>query len=243
MSGSIWYVSPTGADAGGTAGRQRTAPLLTIAQAITNASAGDAIQVLAGSYSISASLAASKAGLRFLGEGSGETTRPQITISTANPAFALSAAGIWIENFTFKTPTASGGSHVALTAASCKLVDCLFEASGNVTSQCVNLGAGTSNTELIGCQFRGQGASASARPAVGLTIANAISDVMLDTVTFDGGTYGWSGYALTASAAVTRLTGIDCDFLNDSDLQVATGSVYQFHRRLTSGSARMEFAA
>jgi len=244
MSGSYWYVSPTGLDAGGTAGRNRTRPLLTIAQAITNASAGDTIQLIGGgTYTIAASLAVNKAGLKLQSEGT-ELTRAKLAISTANPVLAISAAGVWVENITFNIPGAGGSSHAAVTAASVLFHSCRFECDAFLSGRSVQLGAGSSNARLKNCTFVSQGSGASSVPAIGLEIAAAISDVELDTVIFEGGTYGWSDYALKATAAVTRLNGIDVDFLNDSDLQLATGSVYAFHRRDGgTGSTRMEFVA
>lgn len=242
-SGSIWYVGPGGTDAASPAGRQRNAPLATLGQAFTNAAAGDTIQVLAGTtIALSGNLNMNKAGLHVYGEGD-ETTRPIVTSTGGFVSLTLGAAGMWLEGFTFPVPTGAGGSHVTVGAASCAIVNCLFECNANTANRAVQLSTGSSNTSLVGVTFRSVAASTLTRPAIALESTAAISDIMLDTVIIDGGSFGWTDYAVKFTTAVTRLVGIDVDFLNDSDFQAATASQYKFHRRLGTGSQRMEFIA
>jgi hypothetical protein len=157
--------------------------------------------------------------------------------------FTVTNSGVVLENLSILAPVLGTGiTGATFTAANCQVINCSFGLNSSTTAG-VTLGAASSGARLKGVTFTAEGIDAATRPASALLINSAITDVELDTVSFDGGIYGWTTYALLASAAVTRLVGWDCDFLNDSDLQCATGSIYKFHRRYISGSSFLEFAA
>lgn len=249
MSGRIWYVcnlaAANGADAASPAGQQRTRPLLTTAQAITNASAGDTIQYLEGhAETIAVTVALSKAGLKFWSEGT-EATRATFTLSAATTLLNITAAGVWLENFTFISPSAAGGTaQLAVTAvAGVQVQNCIFQC-GNTLTAGLSIATGASGLRVTGCTFTSVSTTIATRPVSGMLLAAGTgTDYVFDACTFDGGTVGWSDYALKCSQAVTRLTTIDLDLLNDSDSIVATGSIYTAHRRNASGSSWMEFVA
>lgn len=249
MSGRIWYVSNVaahnGADAASPAGQQRTRPLLTTAQAITNASAGDTIQYLEGhAETIAVTVALSKAGVKFFSEGT-DATRARFTLSAATTCLNITAAGVWLENISFLAPTAAGGtSQLTVTAVTgVQVVNCSFQCSNTLTAG-LTVATGASGLRLAGLTFTSASTTIATRPVSGVLMgAGTGTDYNLDTVVFDGGTVGWSDYAFKCSQAVTRLNGIDVDLLNDSDMIVATGSQYTFHRRNASGSSWQEFTA
>ncbi len=248
MSGRIWYVcnatGANGADAASPAGQQRSRPLLTTVQAVTNSSAGDTIQFLEGhAESLSANVTISKAGLHFISEGT-SATRARFTVTAAiTGGFAIGAAGVWVENISFLGATAAGVSMSIATSVGSQVVNCSFECSGFAAGATVSVGATCSQLRFVGCSWTSTAVNATSRPGNGLLLTSAITDLELVSCSFAGGTYGWADYALEAQGAVTRLVGIDCDFVEDSDMIVATGSIYKFHRRLTSGSALLELTA
>jgi hypothetical protein len=216
---------------------------VTTAQAITNASAGDTIQYLEGhSETVSATLTASKAGLHFISEGTA-ASRAVITTASAVPIFTISASGVWLENLTLTLTHASANCVLTSGAISgVQHVDCSFSASV-ASPALVSWASVVTGGRLSGCTFTSAATAVANRPAVGLLMGGACVDTEMASCTFVGGTYGWTDYAFKATGAQTRFTGIDVDLLQDSDLQFATGSVYKFYRRNSSGSANLEFTA
>lgn len=109
--GSELYVSSSGADSSSCG--PESSPCATIQQAVDNASAGDTINVEAGTYTSSPSISGTPLvtvgeALTFIGNGS--------TITGAGPAFDLSntanpgagVTGVTIEGFNFSNITGSG---------------------------------------------------------------------------------------------------------------------------------------
>jgi hypothetical protein len=78
---------------------------------------------------------------------------------------------------------------------------------------------------------------------MGLRVANAMSDLDLESVTFDGGTVGWSDYAFKGVGAITRLAAIDTRLLNSSRFLTATGSIYRVHTSSASMTSFLELTA
>src|SRR5689334_19357234 len=79
-SGQVWYVSSTtGVDGASPAGLDRVKPLATLAQAYTNAAAGDFIVCLSGHVeTLTSAQTIGKADIKLVGEGTG-SSRPRFT--------------------------------------------------------------------------------------------------------------------------------------------------------------------
>jgi hypothetical protein len=252
MSGKVWYVcnasGANGADAASPAGQQRVRPLLTTAQAITNASAGDTIQYLAGHDETTAvTIAASKAGLHFISEGT-TATRAILRTASAVPIMTISAAGVWTENISFVITHASANCILTSGAISgVQHIDCSFSAAV-ASPALVSWASAVTGGRFSGCTWTSAATSTANAPAVGLLIGAVCVDTEMDTCTFSGGAsetsyFGWTNYALRATSALTRFTAIDTDLLLDSDMQLATGSIYKIHVRNASGSSWVELTA
>lgn len=251
-SGRVWYVcnaaGANGADGAGTAGLQRTRPLVTTDQAVTNATAGDTIQFLAGHVeTVTSTITANKA-LHFYSEGT-PATRAVLQTSSAVAVLTLSASGIWTENITFKI-SGSGVNCIVTSGALSGIahVDCSFEGNNATASGLVSWASAITGGQVSGCTFTSTATSIAARPAYGWLIGATPVDTTVTSCTFSGGSssssyYGWATMALEATAAVTRFNAIDVDLLLDSDAKIATGSVYRWHTRNTSGSSWVELVA
>lgn len=243
-SGTVWYVhSASGTDAVSPRGKDRSRPLATLAQAITNASAGDIIVCLSGhSQTLTAIQTISLAGLTILGEGSG-SNRPTFTRNANDELFDITGAGVWLDNLYFpasSTSTALG--KVRTAAAGTQVTNCLFEAGANDTGPQLETVTGASAVRVYSTTFTST--STTSAPLSGIQVTNALSDMTLDTVVFDGGTVGWSDYAaIQGLGAITRLRAVNIDLLNDSDISLATGSTGYIHTRNKSGSARVIWTA
>jgi hypothetical protein len=242
-SGDVWYVhSGTGSDAASPRGKDRSRPLATIAQAITNSTTNDTIVLLAGHSQTVAATATLLAGQNVIGEGSG-SSRPSMTFSGAGAhLFTASNAGVWIDNIVM-TVTGAGSTMIGISAAGHRITNCQFNCDSNAAAGLFFANTSANNTVVENCTFTSSGTSFATQGASGLLISAAITDLFLKNVVFEGGTYAWSDYALKGSAAVTRFRGINVDFLNDSDGIFATSTVGLIHIRNDSGNVRFQWTA
>lgn len=249
LSGNVWYVSSlTGTDAVSPAGQDRIKPLRTLAQAHTNAAAGDAIILLSGhNEALSSSQAFSKAGIRLISEGaSGTASAARFTCNGAVAMFNITAAGVWICGVYFPASTvAASPARVQVASTASVIRGCYFECGATDTVPSVVYGSSSGTGTIRSCTFISTATVVTAQPSAGVSVSNLMTDLVLDSVTFDGGTAGWStGLAFSSTAAITRLTATNIDLLRDSDFQVGiTGSIYTIHVRSKSSSARLLLTA
>jgi len=245
-SGYVWYVSSSiGVNGSSPAGRERNKPIATLAQAITNASAGDTIVFLSGhSETLGAGQTIGTAGLTLVGEGTG-SSRPKFTRNVDAVLFDITAAGVWLDNLYFvESALASTAARVKTNSANTRLTNCYLESGANDTGPAFNTVTGASQVGVLGTTFISVAPLLTAQPASAITITNAITDLELDTVIFDGGTSGWSNpFAFVGTGAITRLRALDVDLLKDSDMTFATGTSGYLAVRNTSGSAKVVWAA
>lgn len=239
FSGAIqWLDTIDGNDAN--AGSLPELPVKTLAQAVTNSAANGIIVVGAGSSeSLSGSQSLALAGLSIFGCGTG-SSRPRYTCTGAVDMFAVSAAGVWIEGFYFPASTAAATSRIAFTAASGHVVDCYFECGASDTNRALRIHTAAANTRVDGCSF----VTTASRPAIGLEVSAAVADTYINACTFNGGSYGWSDYALKVSAAATRVRGRNLTFTNRADYgHTVTATTYQVYGVQTGGTINVLFTA
>jgi hypothetical protein len=249
-SGFVWYVSfSSGTDAASPAGRERNRPLKTLSQAYTNASAGDVIVLLSGhTETLTSAQTLGKAGLLVIGEGSG-TTRPTFTRGDDVNVFNVTAAGVLIDNIIFNDTFATAVNPAAVKTASTETVlkNCQFQMGDDLVDVAANIGfemvTGAGQVRIEDTRFVVV-SDATYRPASAIKVTNAMSDLELSGVTLDGGPVGWAQpYAFNGAAAITRLTTLNVDLYNDSDITLATGTTGNVHVRSTTGSAKVVWAA
>lgn len=242
-SGQRWYVRATGgSDAASPRGLDRVRPLATVAQAYTNAAAGDTINFLEGHQEILAAAQVIAKGLYFVSEGSG-STRAQFIANGAVAMFDVTAAGCRFENLYFPQSTVAPTARLRVAAAECHVLACDFDCGALDTASALKFITSAATARVENCRFLSTGTLLTAQPAIGLEVANAMTGLDLVNVSFSGGSVGWSDYACKLGAAVTRLQVVDLSLLLDSDFILATGSTYRIHRKDASGSARMVIAA
>lgn len=229
----FWYVGPGGTDAASPAGRRREKPLATLAQAHTNASAGDIIVCLEGHQeSLAASQVFNKARVKVVSEGSG-SSRARFTCAGAVAMFDVTAAGVRFFNLYFPASTAIPTARVRTAAARTVIEDCYFECGASDTSRAVSYITGAGTGTVRGTTF----VSVAATPAIGIEIINAVSELDLIDVTFDGGSSGWTDFAFKATAAITGIYSNVVNLLNNSDAYFVTGSSGTWVAGEASGSA------
>lgn len=247
LSGDVWYVlNSTGTDAAAPAGKDRIKPLKTLAQAHTNAAAGDVICLLSGhAETLTAAQTFSKAGVRVVSEGGSPANMAHFTCNGAVVMFDITAAGVWLGNIYFvASTTAPTPARVRVASAGTLIRGCYFECGTSDTVPSLQYVTGAGTAAVRNTTFASTSVVVTSQPHSAINVLNAMSDLTLDTVSIDGGASGWSQpFALNVGAAVTRLTATNLDLLNDSDVTVATGSVYTFSLRAKTGSARMVLTA
>lgn len=246
-SGDVWYVqNTTGTDGASPAGKERIKPLKTLAQAHTNAAAGDTICFLSGhAETLTASQTFNKAGLKVVSEGASSATMARFTCNGAVVMFDVTAAGVWFGNLYFvASSTAPSPARVRIASAATLIRGCYFECGTSDTVPALQYATGAGTALIRSTSFVSTAATVTSQPHSAINVNAAMSDLTLDSVTIDGGLSGWSQpFGINVAAAVTRLTATNLDLYGDSDVTVATGSVYTFHIRNKSGSARLVLAA
>jgi hypothetical protein len=220
-------------------------PVQTLAQAVTNVSAGGLIVIAKNStFSLGSSQSFAKAFLTVLGMGTGNT-RPRFTCTGAGiNMLDATAAATRFYNLYFAASTAAVTSRIRFTAAEGAVRNCYFEcgASDTVAGNGVLFGASSNSVRIRDTYF----VSTASRPAAAVSIPVAVTDPTFENVTFDGGAYGWSaGYALSVStAAPTRIWAENMRFLGDSSCGDAiTGTTYQTFGLSTEGGSLALFTA
>lgn len=166
----VYYVQSTHANAdNNNDGTDPDYPLATLAQAVTNATAGrgDLILLAPGhTESWAAAVALSKSGLTVLGVGSGQL-RPRITMTNVAATLTISGANVTVENVLFLVGVDALPIMVDVNADDFTLRGCEFRENTAVAQQwvtAVDINGGGANAadraKIIGCKFLSEAAGA-----------------------------------------------------------------------------------
>lgn len=234
--GAVWFVcSVNGTDAGGTAGKDKQKPLKTLAQAQTNASAGDTVFLLNGhAETYTTSLSISKQ-LYIVGTGlvSGKYPGASFTINAASAdAFVLSAAGTQLRNIYFpqssQSNSFSAGGKVVVETTDCLIAGCYFEMGAlDQGAGLIDAVAAPTRLRVENCTFISTATSTATRPIYGMSVQQTVSDVAVIGSVFNDGTVGFSTAALDMSGpTVTRIRAENISLLQGADFLIASASTY-----------------
>lgn len=232
----IWVNSASSAASDANAGTEPELPLATLAQAITNASAGACIAVAAThTQTISVTLAVSKAGLRFVGFGTG-SARPTLTPSSgAIATFTVTAANVVIDNFYLKAAAATSGAAGRLTTNSSgtQVLNCQLDC-GVFDQQGLLFTTGADNARVQACTFT----ATASRPTTAINHSNAVSNFHLLDSVVDGATFGWAGNAVSVNSAI-NMVAKNVTLMGNSDLNGTTVASYQMYGITAIGASRV----
>lgn len=236
-SGAVYYLgNATSGNSDSNAGTDRIAPLATLAQAYSNASAGDIIDVLAGHTETLPAVTFGKAGLRLIGEGAG--TSAPIFVASDTIGIAVTAAGCMFDNLRFGPSTIAAGVAISLQASNVRCNALTFTTGANETAGMLALaGAGSAqNASITNCTF-------TSGSALGYAIEAAANwtDVTIDNLVLDGGSTGWSTAAWRCDGAYTRLCVTGLQLLNGSDVLIVTGTTGYIQVAEQSGSSVVDW--
>lgn len=246
-TGDVWYVnSANGVDAASPAGKQRTAPLATVAQAIANAANdGDDIVCLPGhTETLTSALAITKV-VRIIGEGSGIGSMPKfIRNHGSNGLITMASGSIELRNLYFPIGLLANSTvRVALGAGTgdSRVIGCYFECGATDTGAALDLNS-CLRARIEGCTFISTSTTTAPHSAIKMATAN--NDVSILNCVLSGGTKGWSNqYALDATGgACTRLRIENLSLLLDSDVGLHASTVGSITLGTCSGSARVVHA-
>lgn len=241
-TGTAYYVySVTGSDA--YAGTDRAKPFATLGAAITAAAANDTIVILSGhAETLAAALTMNKANLWIQGEGSG-ASMPRFTANGAIAMFDITAAGVRVDTIFFPASLAAPTARIQSASTETVVSGCWFECGIADTGPAVKFVTGAGQGTVENSTFESTSTAIATQPAIGIEVANAMTDLNLANVLFDGGSVGWSDYAFKGTAAITRLDASSIALLRGSDFYAATGSVYRVNVSAQTGSSKVVLTA
>lgn len=254
VQNNVWYVSSaSGIDAVSPAGQNRTAPLLTVGQAVTNAASGDVI-VLAADHNetITATIVANK-NLTIVGSGKslGYPTAKLTNNQAAGTIFAVTAANFFhLRNIWFcaeAQANADGKVTLASATGTHQITDCYFECSTLDDGPAVQLGS-------VSCIIR----NTTFKSTPGINIAalrphSALSSVVgpasfrsliMDGVVLDGNVAGWSSYFALNLSIGTYPSSIaieNLSLLNGSDVRIHSSAVGYINVSTNTGGCRVDW--
>lgn len=237
----IWYVnSDGGVDAASPAGQMREAPLATLGQALTNATAGDIIVLMDGHEETIASVLSFKAGIIVIGAGkSGAEPTAQLKTAGAGQLDMSSVEGCQIRNVKFPQATATNALQILSIGSYSSVLDCYFEAGqydGTYKAQILN---GSLGVLFERCTMVAVGEEGSTIPSGLVHCVGTSSDVTLRDVVIDGGVTGFSFYAVDLLGTNTRLVIEGLSLLRGSDLRVGSASTGWINPQTVTGGSRI----
>lgn len=238
FSGGIqWLDTINGSDAN--AGTLPELPVKTLAQAVTNSTDEGLIIIGEGSAeTLTVSQGLSNGNVSIFGCGAG-SSRPRYTCAGTIDMFAVTGP-TWIENIYFPASTAVATDRIGLAVANCVVKDCYFECGANDTNRALRIHTSANSARIDGCSF----VTVASRPAIGLEISAVVTYTTILNCTFDGGSYGWSDYALKVSAAATQIKSVGLTFTNRADWgTTVTGTTYRLTGINLSGTSNVLLTA
>ena len=246
-SGDVWYVHATeGTDGSGAAGQNRSKPLATLAQAISNAAHEDIIVLKDGHTETVTSAWAVAKRLTIVGAGSSDgKPTAKLTLNAASASmFTPSSDNVEMQNIWIEENAQSNStSKILVTGDYFRMVGCYVEGNANDTSALLTFSTSANNCRVEGTTFISTATVNTALPEAAISCPVAISDLELEGVTIDGGAVGWDNfYALVNTGTLTRLRSIGCSFLRGSDVQLENASTGWLTAPTATGSVRIECA-
>lgn len=235
-TGHIWYVCSLNGVDSGARGKERERPLATLAQAVTNATAGDIIIFLQGhAETIAANVNVNKA-LTIVSEGSG-TSRARLTCGVSAAAMmTLTQTGSSLNNIYFPASTAAPTSRVNINAAGVVSDNCYFECGANDTTASVTFASSASSCQLTNAYFL----ATASQPGPAIVSINALAGMFFEEVTVDGGSFGFNGFAISFAGVLTAVYANKIHQLNNADVSLANGWTGLWIPGTVSQSARFE---
>lgn len=238
VGGLVYYVNSATGDSG-YSGLSAEKPLDTLANGVSAASAGDIVVLMDGhTETITSAVTVNKA-IAIVGEGQ-SSGQPAVVLTNnqaAGAVLTLSTAyaevyNIWIA----KQSQACSAVAVAISAQAVHLEDVYFEGDENSDAALCQINGSGTDSSLRNCAFVSDATDNTDVPTIALELSAAVTGIRMDGVVFDGGSYGFSDYALKASAgAITNLRARSLSFLRGADYTIHASSTGYVNPATVSG--------
>lgn len=238
LGGEVWYLdSVTGNDSND--GRERGLPLATLAQAQTNASNGDIIDILSThTETLTGALTISKR-ILLVGEGdaSGKPTAQFKNNQAAGKLFVITATNVEIRNLLFpENVQACSAVRIDVQADGFRMRGSRMECGENDNAAALLLTSGD-QPEIDTSTFISTATSTA--PGSGIQLGGTITNAKMDGTVFDGGTIGFNlGRGFDANANnLTRFRFESLSLLNGADMHLTAASTGYVSVPTASGGA------
>lgn len=232
MSGNIWYVHHDGTSS---SGLNREDPTNTLAQAITNAAAGDWIVLMPGHSEVIAVNTTLPARCRLVGSGSSNGEPTSELRFTGDGYFTLpqQAQIHWVK---FPARSSSGANPRFIQSSSqARFVGCVFEMGASDTQPCISLRS--TQTTIQSCTFRSSSIGSQIAPVSALANQTASGPLWIQDCVFDGGEVGFSSPAINlTTVAVDDFSIFSTTLQNGADLSLHASSTGHLAVTATGGS-------
>lgn len=247
-TGRVWYVdSATGNDAVGTLGLARERPLATLGQAVSNASAGDIIVLLAThNETLTGTLNISKR-LSIIGAGSSAgqpTARLRINHSNA-PLLFINADDVELRNILFPPNVqANVASRIKVQNKGFRMYGCRLECGATDLLTALEISVNAYQARLRSNVFVSVATSATAVPGSGLLmLPTTQAGLEMEDCVFDNGPHGFEAgsghYAAYLAGKRLRVQGLS--LLRGADVFVNPASTGWINAQETTGGAVIDW--
>lgn len=245
LSGRLWYVHHTGADAASPRGLSPEYPLATLGQAVTNAASGDIVVLMDGhTETIVTRVSFSSKQITIVGGGysSGMPTA-KLTDGVVGDNMLSSAptGALSLRNIRFMAPSVAktAAPTVDLSAVG-SVIGCRFECNRNDQAASGRCLAISSAVQILNTTFISVETDKTQRPVEALVLNSGASG-LIRSCTFDGGTVGWDTYAMSNSSTNIILSIEELTLLRGSDISIITGTAGYVSLFSASGGSRVDW--
>jgi hypothetical protein len=243
---TIWYVNSNGGvDGAFPNGKNREAPLATLAQALTNASDNDIIELMSGHTESPTTGYTINKKLIIVGGGSAggkPTVKMGCTAVELITRFTVTATNVEFRNIWFPKGQFSASVTMLVSAALFRCKGCYFEL--DVDDNGLELASGADSARVSNTTFISVATDPGNLPATGMRTNATVSDLEMDGVTFSAGTLGFSNpYAFdTGGNILNRLKAENINLLLGADVNLLTvGNTGYFNPQLSTGGSTVQF--
>lgn len=252
VSGNVWYVDTVdGVDAVSPAGKNATAPLQSLSQAISNAANHDIIVLINASGAGLTSAVTVNKSVTIMGSSTagGASANDLYRIGgAAVNLLTITAADVQLRNLRFRAtgygetgPSAVATSRIVVSGARFRMVGCYVECGAADTGAALELASGADSAEIRSCDFISN--SITTAPYGCILGSAALTGLRVFNSSFSGGATGFSNfYAVDlSSGAVTRAEVEGVSLLHGADMKLHASSTGWVHIEEATGSSRVDW--
>lgn len=242
-SGDTWFVSSaTGDDSYD--GSDELKPKATLAGAVAVGAGGDTIVLLDGHTETITAAVTPLTAMNIVGTGSsGGKPTVKLTMNAAAASMLdLSNIGVSVRNIWFKANSqANSSAMVAVSNAQVMISGCYFECGQYDDAATISLDASTQNFFIRDTTIISTATTVTTQPYSGIKNTAAISYIVMENLTLDAGTVGFSNpYAMDLTTfAITSLHGEGITLKGGADVHIHASTTGYFNAQTVTGAGKV----